>query len=232
MTTCTAAVGLLCTILAFSLPSKGKVLIISYMYLVLSPLTDTHLHSGQQCPVSVPTISTSNDDLCQVVFQGLLSYTCTNDIGALAWSSDLFSSSINVQAGSPVNLPSVTVNGVTLMVTENNNTTCFNSTLTFTGNLSSLTALDDRTLSCFFSGDPTDTITISVPSEYQARRQGGSVGSDEPPRLPNGPLEVFRKLLYWSLLPPVSVQIYFPAYFSAKTSAVNTYYSRHITQTT
>ena len=27
---------------------------------------------------------------------------------------------------------------------------------------------------------------------YQARRQGGSVGSDEPPRLPNGPLEVFK----------------------------------------
>ena len=72
----------------------------------------------------------------------------------------------------PVNLPSVTVNGVTLMVTENNNTTCFNSTLTFTGNLSSLTALDDRTLSCFFSGDPTDTITISVPSEYQAVDRG------------------------------------------------------------
>ena len=36
--------------------------------------------------------------------------------------------------------------------------------------------------------------------EAQARRQGGSVGSDEPPRLPNGPLEVFRKLLYWLLL--------------------------------
>ena len=34
------------------------------------------------------------------------------------------------------------------------------------------------------------------------RRQGGSVGSDEPPRLPNGPLEVFRKLLYWLLLTP------------------------------
>ena len=30
--------------------------------------------------------------------------------------------------------------------------------------------------------------------------RGGSVGSDEPPRLPNGPLEVFRKLLYWLLL--------------------------------
>ena len=31
---------------------------------------------------------------------------------------------------------------------------------------------------------------------------GGSVGSDEPPRLPNGPLEVFRKLLFWPLLTP------------------------------
>ena len=38
--------------------------------------------------------------------------------------------------------------------------------------------------------------------DMQARRQGGSVGSDEPPRLPNGPLEVFRKLLYWPLLTP------------------------------
>ena len=38
--------------------------------------------------------------------------------------------------------------------------------------------------------------------QTQARRQGGSVGSDEPPRLPNGPLEVFRKLLFWPLLTP------------------------------
>ena len=29
--------------------------------------------------------------------------------------------------------------------------------------------------------------------------RGGSVGSDEPPRLHNGPFEVFRKLLYWLL---------------------------------
>ena len=28
----------------------------------------------------------------------------------------------------------------------------------------------------------------------QARREGGSVGSDEPPRLPNGPLEFLRKV--------------------------------------
>ena len=28
------------------------------------------------------------------------------------------------------------------------------------------------------------------------------MGSDEPPRLPNGPLEVFKKLLYWLLLTP------------------------------
>ena len=32
---------------------------------------------------------------------------------------------------------------------------------------------------------------------YQARRQGGL---DEPPRLPSGPFEVFRKLLYSLLL--------------------------------
>ena len=39
---------------------------------------------------------------------------------------------------------------------------------------------------------------------YQARPvdRGGSVGLDEPPRLPNGPLEVFRKLLYWLLSTP------------------------------
>ena len=40
----------------------------------------------------------------------------------------------------------------------------------------------------------------------QARRQGGSVASDEPPWLPNGPLEVFRKLIFWPLLtPPIAV---------------------------
>ena len=36
--------------------------------------------------------------------------------------------------------------------------------------------------------------------EHKPVDRGGSVGSDEPPRLPNGPLEVFRKLLYWLLL--------------------------------
>ena len=36
--------------------------------------------------------------------------------------------------------------------------------------------------------------------------RGGSVGSDEPPWLPNGPLEVFRKLIFWPLLtPPIAV---------------------------
>ena len=44
--------------------------------------------------------------------------------------------------------------------------------------------------------------TVATPTmqiHIQARRQGGS---DEPPRLPNGPLEVLRKLLYWPLLTP------------------------------
>ena len=121
------------------------------------------IHAGQQCSVFeiVPAISTSNDPC-------LLSYTCTNDRDALVWSSDLFSGNISVQAGTAVTIPSVTVSGVTLMVTDNNSTACLNSTLTFTGNLSSLTALDGTTLNCSFPGDPTDTITIIVlvPSEY------------------------------------------------------------------
>ena len=46
----------------------------------------------------------------------------------------------------------------------------------------------------------TETFTCIVKSRPVDR--GGSVGSDEPPRLPNGPLEVLRKLLYWPLLTP------------------------------
>ena len=104
----------------------------------------------------MPTISQSSDPC-------LLSYTCTNDLAALSWSSDLFNADINIQAGSPVTLPSVTVSGVTLMVTDNNSTSCLSSTLTLTGNLP---ALHGRTLSCSFPGDPTDTVTIAVPSEH------------------------------------------------------------------
>ena len=41
---------------------------------------------------------------------------------------------------------------------------------------------------------------------YRPVDRGGSVGSDEPPWLPNGPLEVFRKLIFWPLLtPPIAV---------------------------
>ena len=53
--------------------------------------------------------------------------------------------------------------------------------------------------------------------------RGGSVGSDEPPRLPNGPLEVFRKLLYWPLLTP---QIAVTSSVELKTAVIRLPYVR------
>ena len=43
------------------------------------------------------------------------------------------------------------------------------------------------------------------------------MGSDEPPRLPNGPLEVLRKLLYWPLL---TLQIVVTSSVELKTAVI------------
>ena len=59
-----------------------------------------------QCTVSTVTIvsSSSSDDVCAVVSQETLSYTCTNSGGVLIWSSTVWTGMIgalNVTAGVP-----------------------------------------------------------------------------------------------------------------------------------
>ena len=123
--------------------------------------------SAGQCPVSVPTIvsSSSSDDICQVVSQETLTYTCINDDNVLIWRSSVFANNIIVAAEAMVTLPSSTISGVTFTENNNNNVSCLNSTMTFSGNLTSLTALNGVTLSCTAGGETPSSVTIMIPSK-------------------------------------------------------------------
>ena len=63
-------------------------------------------------------------------------------------------------------LPSLNINGVTLMESNNNNNTCLSSTLTFNGSIAALTQLNNATLFCGVSADRVDT-SIIVPSKLR-----------------------------------------------------------------
>ena len=123
--------------------------------------------SAGQCPVSVPTIvsSSSSDDICRVVSQETLTYTCNHDNIALTWRSSVFDD-FNVVVGASPPAPSSTVSGVTITENNNNDAACLNSTLTFSGNLTSLTALNGVTLNCTSGGQTPSSVTIMVPSKY------------------------------------------------------------------
>ena len=103
-----------------------------------------------QCTVSTETIvsSSSSDDVCAVVSTETLSYTCTNNDNDLTWSSTVWSGPLSVVLGISPAIPALNINGVTLMESNNNNATCLSSTLTFNGNLSDLTLLNNATLFC------------------------------------------------------------------------------------
>ena len=125
--------------------------------------------SAGQCPVSVPTIvsSSSSDDICRVVSQETLTYTCNNDDNVLTWSSSVFDGgTFAVVAAVPVPAPSSTVSGVTFNESNNNDGSCLNSTLTFNGTLTSLTALNGVTLICTSTGENPSSITIMIPSKW------------------------------------------------------------------
>ena len=123
--------------------------------------------SAGQCPVSVPTIvsSSSSDDICRVVSQETLTYTCNNDDNDLTWRSSVFDSDFNVIAGSMGSLPSSTVSGVTIAENNNGDGSCLNSTLTFSGNLTSLIALNGVPLRCTATGQTSSSVTIMIPSK-------------------------------------------------------------------
>ena len=61
-------------------------------------------------------------------------------------------------------LPSLNINGVTLMESNNNNNTCISSTLTFNGSLSALTQLNSATLFCGVGLNKVN-MSITVPSK-------------------------------------------------------------------
>ena len=103
--------------------------------------------------------------MCQVVSQGSLSYLCRdNGGGSVAWSSSVWSGSVGVTGGTPTaGFPPLTVSGVTVSENSTLDVACINSTVTFNGYLTALTALNGATLTCNTAVDPEDTVTIVVP---------------------------------------------------------------------
>ena len=147
-----------------------------YMYLssivcdfVCSKVDDLLIYcSAGQCPVSVPTIvsSSSSDDICRVVSQETLTYTCNHAGSTIVWSSSVFDANYAVVVGVQLSIPSSTVSGVTFTENNNNNAACLNSTLNFSGNLTSLTALNGVTLNCTSGGVTPSSVTIMVPGKW------------------------------------------------------------------
>ena len=116
----------------------------------------------------MPTIvsSSSSNDICRVVSQETLTYICINDNNNLVWVSSVFDANYAVVVGVTVSIPSSTVSGVTFTEINNNDATCVNSTMTFSGNLTSLTALNGVTLRCTTAGQIPSSVTIVIPSKW------------------------------------------------------------------
>ena len=129
--------------------------------------------TGQQCLVTKPTIvsSSSSDDVCAVVTQETLRYTCNNDNVVLVWSSSVFSGTISVVATGTTGPLPMPATGVTLTENDNDNTMCLNSTLTFTGTVSDLEQLNGVVLTCDDGAGLTDNVTIVIPGESIIRLQ-------------------------------------------------------------
>ena len=89
------------------------------------------------------------------------------------WTSSVWTGGIAVSGGVPVgSLPTPTVSGVTLSESNTLDVACVNSTLTFNGDLTALTALNGATLTCDNPVDPEDTVNIivNVPGENCSAR--------------------------------------------------------------
>ena len=106
--------------------------------------------TGQQCPVTKATIvsSSSSDDICAVTL--------------------VYHRSTGV---SQETLRYTCTNGVTLTESDNDNTTCLNSTLTFTGAVADLEQLNGAVLTCDDGTGLTDNVTIVIPGESIIRLQ-------------------------------------------------------------
>ena len=118
-----------------------------------------------QCPSSLVVQRIISEEVCQVISQNSLSYTCNDETSVVFWTSSLFNGSITGAAGSMPGIPSLTVSGVGMMVDTTGNSTCVRSVLTFNGSLMSLTALNGATLSCGNITSVLDSTSIVVPSK-------------------------------------------------------------------
>ena len=119
-------------------------------------------HTGQACPVTQPTISTSVR--CQSPTDITVNYTCNHAGGTIIWASTIFRSpgEFTTSFGSANNPDVLLDSGVTGVMAAEMHTTesdCINSTLTITG--SNLLSLDGKSLTCREGGN-SHTITISI----------------------------------------------------------------------
>ena len=130
-----------------------------------------------QCPVSAPTIvsSSSSVDVCSQMSSGLtrrqisqssLSLTCINDNIYLRWNGSIWTSQLIVSTDGESSPPQAISDGVILTENHyvNTTSTCFTSTVTVTGNLTALRALDGVTVICGDLDEAFDTSTIMIPS--------------------------------------------------------------------
>ena len=84
----------------------------------------------------------------------------------------MFSGTINVLASSTTGAIPMPATGVTLVENDNDNATCLNSTLTFTGTVSDLEQLNGVVLTCDDgTGLTDDSVTIVIPGESIIRLQ-------------------------------------------------------------
>ena len=78
----------------------------------------------------------------------------------------MFSGDINVVAPGTTGPLPIPATGVTLTENDNNNATCLNSTLTFTGTVADLEQLNGAVLTCTDGAGLTDdNVTIVIPGE-------------------------------------------------------------------
>ena len=84
----------------------------------------------------------------------------------------MFSGTISVVATGTTGPLPMPATGVTLTESDNDNTTCLNSTLTFTGTVADLEQLNGAVLTCDDgTGLTDDNVTIVIPGESIIRLQ-------------------------------------------------------------
>ena len=132
------------------------------VFLVNIVVTCARFHTGQTCPVTQPTISTSVR--CQSPTDITVNYTCNHADIVIIWASTILGGTgeITVSTGS-ANNPDVPLDsGITGVMAAEMHTTgsgCINSTLTITGN--NLISLDGKSLTCRQGGN-SHTVNISI----------------------------------------------------------------------